>query len=379
MIYVANIRLPTEKAHGVQIMKMCEAFAQLGYTVELVVPSRTTPIHDDPFTYYGVERTFTITRLPTRDTVSWGRAGFWLQTLSFIFRAARYARHSPAEVIYSRDPALFLFGFMPARKKLVWEVHTRPTRRVTNAIRRLPVRIVAITGGLRDVLVEAGVPHERVIVAHDAVDADMFAQTPDRQTVRRELLLPQDKKLIAYVGKYKTMGESKGVEDVISAVGVVRAHHADVALLLVGLNQDEFAEVRTLVEAAGLDNHAYLVGHVGRNDVARYMRAADVLVMNYPNTEHYARFMSPLKLFEYMASGTPIVTSDLPSIREVLDDATASFFCADNPDGLRATLLESLAHSTVIEARATEAKEKVSRYTWRSRASHVLAFTEAKE
>lgn len=358
---------------------MCEAFAQLGYTVELVVPSRKTQIRNDPFAYYGVERTFTITRLPTMDTVSWGRAGFWLQTLSFVFHAARYVRHSSARVIYSRDPALFLFGFMPESKRLVWEVHTKPTRRVTNAIRRLPVRVVAITGGLRDVLVEAGVPRERVIVAHDAVDADMFGQIPDRQTVRRELLLPQDKKLIAYVGKYKTMGESKGVEDVISAVGVVRARRTGVALLLVGLNQDEFTEVKALVEAAGLNDDSYLVGHMGRDNVARYMRAADVLVMNYPNTEHYARFMSPLKLFEYMASGTPIVTSDLPSIREVLDDAIASFFSADDPDGLPAALLESLTHSAVAEKRAAKAKEKVSRYTWSSRASHVLAFTEAKE
>lgn len=45
----------------------------------------------------------------------------------------------------------------------------------------------------------------------------------------------------------------------------------------------------------------------------------DVIVMNYPNTEHYAHFMLPLKLFEYMASSVPIVTSDLPSVMEILN------------------------------------------------------------
>ena len=63
IIYVANIRLPTEKAHGVQIMKMCEALARAGAIVELVVPNRHTHIGGDPFTYYEVEENFIITKL----------------------------------------------------------------------------------------------------------------------------------------------------------------------------------------------------------------------------------------------------------------------------------------------------------------------------
>lgn len=377
ILYVANIRLPTEKAHGVQIMTMCEAFARLGHTVELVVPDRYTPITEDPFSYYGVEHAFTITRLPTFDTVSWGRAGFWLQTLSFIINAARYARRSSADVIYSRDPALFFFGRMPPGKTLVWEIHTRPTPRVAEKIRKSRVRIVAISSGLRAVLIEAGVPRERIMVAHDAVDADMFAQVPDRQTVRRELSLPEDKKLVAYIGKYKTMGESKGVEEVISTVGAVHAHHADVGLLIVGLNQDELSEVRSLISAAGLEDAAYLVRHVAHDQVARYMRAADMLVMNYPKIERYARFMSPLKLFEYMASGTSIITSDLPSIREVLNDTTAYFFKADDGADFRRVLEETLANPTAASERARAALEEVKERTWQKRAEHIVSFFES--
>ncbi len=372
ILYVANIRLPTEKAHGIQIMKMCEAFVKAGVEIELVVPNRRTPITEDPFSYYGVERTFVITRLPTFDTVSWGRAGFWLQTLSFIIHAAHVARRSSAEVVYSRDPALFFFGRMPFDKTLVWEIHTKPTPHVAEKIRKSRVRIVTISGGLRAVLRKAGIPGERITVAHDAVDADLFAHVPDKQTVRRELSLPEDKKLVAYIGKYKTMGESKGVEEIISAVGAVHARHTDTELLLVGLNQDEFFEVEKLTKAVGLDGAAHLVGHVEHRHVARYMRAADVLVMNYPDTEHYARFMSPLKLFEYMASGTPIVTSDLPSIREVLDDTTAYFFKAGDAADFRRVLERALADPAVASERARAALEKVKELTWQKRAETIL-------
>ena len=374
ILYIANIRLPTEKAHGVQIMKMCEAFARLGHTVELVVPNRRTPITEDPFEYYAIERKFAVTKLPTFDTVSWGRAGFWLQSLSFIFGAARYARRSTADVVYSRDPALFFFGRMPSTKRLVWEVHTRVTPRVVEKVAKLPVQIVTITGGLRDVLADAGIPRERIVVAHDAVDTAMFAQIPNRQAVRRELSLPEEKKLVAYIGKYKTMGESKGVEDIIAAIGRLRAVHPDVGLLLVGLNQDEFPEVKNLVSTAGLEGAAYLVGHVPHEQVARYMRAADVLVMNYPNTEHYARFMSPLKLFEYMASDTPIVTSDLPSIREVLSDASAFFFRAEDAAALLHAIETVLASPLEASGRALVALREIGKYTWDKRAETILQF-----
>ena len=374
ILYIANIRLPTEKAHGIQIMKMCESFAHVGAEVELVIPDRYTPLTEDPFSYYGVERAFAITRLPTFDTVSWGRAGFWLQTLSFITRAARYARRSSAKVIYSRDPALFFFGRMLLGKTLVWEIHAKPAPRVVKKIQKSRVRIVAISSGLRDMLIEAGVPRERIIVAHDAVDTDLFAGVSDRRTVRRELSLPEDKKLVAYVGKYKTMDESKGVEEIISAIGAVHAHRADTGLLLVGLNSDEFAEVEALVKNAGLDGAAHLVGHVVHKYVARYMRAADVLVMNYPNTEHYARFMSPLKLFEYMASGTPIITSDLPSIREALDDTTAYFFKADDAADFGRVLEEILTDSISASEKARATLEKVKEYTWQKRAEDIIEF-----
>src|SRR3989344_6026752 len=81
--YLANIRLPTEKAHGLQIMKTCEAFVKAGHEVELIVTDRKTPITEEPFAYYGVKTKFTITRLSVPDTVHWGKVGFWWEMFNF--------------------------------------------------------------------------------------------------------------------------------------------------------------------------------------------------------------------------------------------------------------------------------------------------------
>ncbi len=76
IVYLANIRLPTEKAHGIQIMKTCEALARAGAKVTLVVTNRKT-IKADPFDYYKVERNFKIKYAYCPEFIFLGKFGFF--------------------------------------------------------------------------------------------------------------------------------------------------------------------------------------------------------------------------------------------------------------------------------------------------------------
>ena len=109
--------------------------------------------------------------------------------------------------------------------------------------------------------------------------------------------------------------------------------------------------------------------------MAVYLRLADVVVMNYPNVEHYARYMSPLKMFSYMASGVPIVTTDLPSVREILSDASALFFPPGDPNAFQAALRETFADPGAARARARAAQELSVRYSWEKRAERIRSFS----
>ena len=120
LIYLANIRMPTERAHGVQIIKMCEAFARAGEKVTLIVPARHTHLTEDPFVYYGVEKIFTIVYVPVWDTVAWGRLGFWFESIGFALRAARAAR-SYDGLVYGRDELVLAFA-------RVRDAHVEPVR-----------------------------------------------------------------------------------------------------------------------------------------------------------------------------------------------------------------------------------------------------------
>ncbi len=234
-------------------------------------------------------------------------------------------------------------------------------------------RVIVISNGLRDYYAARGVSASRLRTEHDAIDLDRFTNLPARQEARDTLGIPHGRFIIEYLGKFRTMGETKGVEGIIRAVGMARAVHPRAFLLLVGLNEDERADAERAVQDAGLaDGDCMLVSHIPFARVPLYLRAADALVMNYPDQPHYARMMSPLKVFEYMASGVPLVTSDLPTLREVLSERTAVFVRPDDVPALAAGIERLITDPALAEAIARDAFHEVSTHTWKARTERIL-------
>ena len=125
LIYIANIRLPTEKAHGIQIMKMCEAFAEKGIDVELLVPARRNDLIDDPFEFYGVKRIFRIKKLPCLDILrfDFAKAGFLISTFTFLSAAKIYLAFRNYDALYARERLVGLLF-----TNYILEVHALPKR-----------------------------------------------------------------------------------------------------------------------------------------------------------------------------------------------------------------------------------------------------------
>lgn len=373
LFYIANMRLPTEKAHGIQIMEMCQAFADQGYEVELVVPNRKSAINEDPFSYYSIRENFKIRRLWSLDAVRFGKIGFWIQSFTFAESAAWYALRRKG-LFYTRDE-LLAFYLKSIGKDIAWESHMGQKNIFVRALIRLRVLFVVITGGLKDLYIREGVHEDRILVAHDAVNLRNFVDLASREEERERLQLPKEKKIIAYIGKFKTLGKSKGVEGIVSAFKYIYTADKDTFLLIVGPDKKEAKELEDNLKNSNLPEDSYkIVEHVKRVETPKYMRAVSLLIMAYPNTLHYAKYMSPLKLFEYMASGTPIVASNLPSIREILDDHSAYFFNVEDEDSFKKMVAHILRNTEEANQRAVIARKKVEDYTWEKRAKKILGF-----
>lgn len=357
--YVANIRLPTEKAHGVQIMKMCEAFARAETDVHLIVSGRKSSIMDDPFRYYGVQKQFPITRPWSLDTVSWGAWGFRLQSITFAFAAL--SRLRAGATVYGRDELVLWIMSLFSRNPIVWESHTGAWNFFARALLKRCTKIVVISQGLKDFYTARGIAEAKIIVAHDGVDLSAFEKPESSEVARTRLGLPQDKKIVMYIGR---LDGWKGVDTLLEASTLLPA---DIYAVVIG-GESHQVEAMQYVHP-----QVRFLGYRPYREIANNLAAADVLVL--PNTAKdpiSAQYTSPLKLFGYMASGKPMVASDLPSVREVLSDDSAFFVEPDSDEALAAGIREALAAPEEASRRARAARARVSEYTWNQRAKTVL-------
>ncbi len=375
IIYIANIRLPTEKAHGIQIMKMCEAFALAGIDVELVVPRRLNSIKQNPFEYYSVKENLKITKLPTLDLVRFGKIGFLVQSVGFAKIATLYSLFKKSDFIYSRDelPLYFLSFF---KHNLFWETHTAKNNFVAKRVICNSKGMIAITQGLKDFYMKTyQINKNKILIASSSIDINRFNLYKTKDEIRKDLCLPVGKKIVGYVGKYKTMGESKGVKELVDSFAEILNKDHRVFLLLVGINKEELREVNNLFKKNDIDSNNYkIVCHIQTMMIPSYLKSCNVLIMSYPYTEHYAKYMSPVKMFEYMASEVPIVVSDLPSIREVLSENNSVLIELDSSKALIEGIKKVLRGSDFSDKIAKQAFVDVQSYTWEKRTKNILEF-----
>lgn len=371
IIYLADARLPTEKAHGLQVMQMCRALALNGHEVTLIVPSRKNPIIQTPWEFYGMEPLFRIVRVPLVDFIPYdrllGRLALWLTSAQFVWNARAAAAEADPDVVYTRDPFSVLSA--PSAAACVFEAHDFPTR-VTWLHRRLwrkCRRLVAVTEGLRKKFVEAGVPVAKTQVAHDAVDPERFAIPQDRAAARAELGLPKEGFLALYTGH---LYPYKGADDALEASTRLER---GMKVVFVGGRDDDLARLKA--RAAELKvKDAEFIGRVPHARIPLWLRAADVCLLPTRAADaHAADYLSPMKLFEYLAAGRAVVATDLPSVREVLGEGEAELVPPGDPKALAAKLNALRAEPGRLADLERASLRLAQKHTWRKRAEAVVA------
>jgi len=370
IVYVSNTRLPTEKAHGLALAKLSEAFADVGLSVDIVAPLLWRKRGADYFDYYRVKRNVRLTFLPTIDLIPLHvvrRFAFVLQMLAFSLAAYLYCkfhyRGRSDVVFFSHDYIpLYFLSFLP--QPIFYDIHHFPGTNFMYERVLSKSRIVAVQTKwkIQALSKQFRIEPHRVIYWPNGTDVEAFARTETVREARRALGLPEEGRFIVYTGQ---LFQWKGVQTVIRALEFLPV---DVHLYLVGGAAEDVERIKR-EEPCAYDPRLHFIASQPHETMPLWLRAADVLVLPNTATQKVSRwYTSPMKLFEYMASGRPMVASDIPSIREVVSEADAFFATPDDPNSFAAQIEQALSNSTEGERRAVHAQEAVRQFSWRERA-----------
>jgi glycosyltransferase involved in cell wall biosynthesis len=375
--YCANVRLPSERAHGHQIAQVCDALAALGHDVTILAPKRWNPVQEEYHAYYKANPKVHLQYLrafdPNMHGMSTGLPGLLFANYTTGCAIRCTLQKQQFDLLYTRAPAL-LGKLLQTGVPVVLELHQIPRfghRRFVAHCNRC--RIVAcLTSPMRDALIAMGVEPERIIVEGDAVDLSRFTKLPSQVVAQKQFGVRTKRTVVGYVGRLKTLGMEKGVSHLLQALSVLRPEATHFGLIVGGPDGD-CAEYQAQAKSLGLtEEDVCFTGAVSAHDVPASLAACDILAMPFPDFPHYRNHMSPLKMFEYMAAERVIITSDLPTVRDVLSEETAVFCEPDNVASLVGALQFIAANPDDAKKRTAAARSLVEHHTWQERMKRIL-------
>ena len=362
IVAIAGSTVPSDTANSLQVMKACQALMQIGHEVTLLVPG-AKPSGIALKNHYGLQSDIPIE---------------WLSSSSrrrFTWDSVQRARALRADLIYTWFPQSAVFGLLRGLP-VVFEIHLQPTGLFGpvwhRAFARLRgrKRLVSITRALVHILerdFRMRLSGEDVVIAPNGVDLERFASVPDPATARRQLGLREAPTVMCTGHLYAGRG-------------------ADLFLALAkSLPQAQFVwvggrpeDINTWKQKAESDNIVF-TGFIPNQNLPLYQAAADILLMPYSRSimgssgsADSAAVASPMKMFEYMAAGRAIISSDLSVIREVLNEKNAVFCKPDETVDWRLVIESLLEDEDRRMKLGNQAQQDVQGYTWIARAKRIM-------
>jgi glycosyltransferase involved in cell wall biosynthesis len=368
IVYISSSTIPSRTANSIHVMKMCQAFANNGHEVTLIAPDNTAGIEpgiSDIYDFYGVKKCFELIKVPMLPTRGRGHV--------YGYRAARIARQVAPDIVYCRNTPGCFFATR-FKMQSIFESHA-PAKdsgiicgwmfKKIIASKSLK-KLVVITHALKDYYMA----HYPQISCEIQVAPDGADPVPD-DIVPVELPGEKGRLKVGYVGH---LYKGKGME-IISELATA-CDWADFHVVG-GTDQDiQFWKEKT-IGAVNIFFH----GHKPHSQTPAFLKAFDVLLL--PNQDvttphggkgNIAKWTSPLKAFEYMAAGKPIICSDLPVFREIFEDGVNALLCGHEDISVWHRALKKALNDNSLNQHLSKnaTQDFIKKYTWKARSENIL-------
>jgi|SRR3989344_2035913 len=354
LCYITALRYPSMQANRAQVAKMSEALS-CSTQFKLVVsswPQRREDIFDE----YGIRSHFVVEELNVLPLFLWPRF-MW-----YSFRIAwRLRKEPPRTIFYIRDILLasaLIIVSKRFRDRFFFELHSLD--RFPSVLYRIIFSraqgVISTNTAKKKALIDRwNIDERKILVAPNGVDTELFSVELSKQEAKKSLDLPVDRRIVMYTGSAQYW---KGLSLISESAKVLPEY----LFVLVGAKIESSSNI-------------LIIPRVPQREVPRYLRAADVLVAPYPPNHALSRmWASPLKIVEYMASGTPMIVSDLPIMQDFVDSTTALLVSPPSTAGFTNAIHWAFSHYADMEKRAGRARAHSKHFTWKKRAQSAIQF-----
>ncbi|MDZ7393571.1 MAG: glycosyltransferase family 4 protein [candidate division KSB1 bacterium] len=241
-------------------------------------------------------------------------------------------------------------------------------RTVSRFIEWLNVRqadaVVVVSEPLRTYFANYGVPERRLHVVSNGADPERFSPRVSGSLVRRRYKLG-NATVVGFIGSFSTW---HGINNLAQLIEQVHEQLPDVKFLLVGTGGRMKSWLENYVAERGLQEAVIFAGYVEYQEMPQHVAAMDIVVAPYPYLPFF--YFSPVKIYEYMAAGRPVVTTDIGQISEIIRHGESGLLCPPDDVGC-------LVRGIVRLAKSPEARQRMGRaardtvmgaHTWRHKA-----------
>lgn len=376
ILYIHNTSLDSAKANLIQVIQMCHAFSNNGAKTVLALPSIKSK--DQQIDYrriinerFGFEVNFDIVTYP-KITI-FGK----LKIVGGYFGVKKLLQNMKTDICFLRNVPfinLALKSGLPVvfeshevilhnRSKILdhlWKRHLQK-----KASHEKFLKFITISESLALYWGKNSIPPFKIFTCHDGFNHRQYIDIPEKTATRREIGLPTDRKIVMYVG---SLYRDRGIEDIIKLANIFH----DVLFVIVGGPDKEKEDLVAFTQKTGISNILFK-GIIPHNQVPKFLFAADILLMIWTKRVKTINYCSPLKLFEYMASGRIIVGHAFPTIKEILKDGENSLLAEPENFNHLKEKLRSALENNINEQLAMNARNLAfTKYTWDSRAKAIL-------
>ena len=398
IIIIYNSRIPTEKANGYQTFKTSESLIMQDKEVEIWGPKRFNikELRDrDIKDFYNLSKTPKIIQISVIDFLTLinfeNIFAKYLKFISNIILTGTFSLgvlirilfiNGKETIFFTRDIniAFVLITLFPnIRKKIFIELHNFPSikKRINRqlGILRKCAGIITLTKLMKKELINYGISNSKILYEPDAVDISQFKLKITNNDARRILNLPLNIKIFLYIGKFHTMGKEKGIPEIIKSIHHIKLKE-EYKIYIVGGPMDRVKNYVKIMQNYKIDLDK--VVFLGRQEIKKiplWLKSADILLMPHPKTIFYEKYVSPLKLFEYMCSDNPIIASDLDSIKEILSHKNNSYLVEPGSSKSIARAIKYLINNKELSSKiAKKAFIDVDNYSWLKRGERIYKF-----